>query len=168
MLKLCNAADLRIVTKGGGTKMSWGNPPQGIDVILSTRKLNRIIEHAAGDLTATVQAGCTVATLQKKLSEHRQWLALDPLWPKHIPLAESSPPMTAASIRAAYGTIRDQLIGVTVVLADGTIAQGGGKVVKNVAGYDLPKLFTGTRGRSVSFAKPPPGCIPHRAAKPSD
>jgi glycolate oxidase FAD binding subunit len=126
--------------------MSWGNPPQALDVILSTRKLNRIIEHAAGDLTATVQAGCTVATLQKKLSERGQWLALDPLWPERATIGGIIAANDSGALRATYGTIRDQLIGVTVVLADGTIARSGGKVVKNVAGYDLPKLFTGALG----------------------
>ena len=149
VLKLCNAAGLRVVTKGGGTKMGWGNPPQSLDVILSTRKLDRIIEHAAGDLTATNCRWATLqrgAALQEKLSERGQWLALDPLWPERATVGGIIATNDSGALRATYGSLRDQLIGVTVVLADGTIARSGGKVVKNVAGYDLPKLFTGSLG----------------------
>ena len=113
--------------------------------LIDTRGLDRIVEHAAGDLVVTAQAGVTLAALQDHVASSAQWLALDPPEPGAtlggvIATAASGPR------RLLYGTPRDLLIGITVVLADGTIAHSGGKVVKNVAGYDLGKLFTGSFG----------------------
>jgi glycolate oxidase FAD binding subunit len=146
LLQRCNADGLRVVARGGGTKLDWGNPPRGVEVILSTKKLDGVIEHASGDLTTTVQAGCTVGALQAALSARGQRLALDPLWPDRSTIGGIIATNDSGALRATYGTLRDHLIGITVVLADGTIARSGGKVVKNVAGYDLPKLFTGSFG----------------------
>lgn len=126
--------------------MGWGGPPDGADVVLSMRRLDRVLEHAAGDMTATAEAGCTIESLQRTLAERGQRLALDPLWPGRATVGGVLATADSGPLRVAYGAPRDLLLGVTVALADGTLARSGGKVVKNVAGYDLPKLFTGSFG----------------------
>jgi glycolate oxidase FAD binding subunit len=110
------------------------------------RRQNRVIEHAWADLTVTVEAGCTVAQLQRTLAEHGQRLAVDPLWPERATIGGILATNDSGVLRLRYGALRDLIIGVTLALADGTIAMSGGKVVKNVAGYDLPKLATGALG----------------------
>ena len=137
---------LSVVPRGGGTKLSWGNPPGRADVILSTRRLNRVLEHAAGDMTATVEAGCTVAEFQKTLARHGQRFALDPLFPERATIGGILATNDYGPLRYAFGSLRDLVLGITVALPDGTLARSGGKVVKNVAGYDLPKLMTGALG----------------------
>ena len=145
-LAAANSAGLRVIPRGGGTKLDWGNLPRGADVILSTRRLDHVLEHAAGDMTATVEAGCTIVALQQTLAEKGQRLALDPLWPNRATVGGVLATNDSGPLRHAFGSLRDLLIGVTVALPDGTLARSGGKVVKNVAGYDLPKLFTGSFG----------------------
>ena len=135
-----------VVPMGGGTKSDWGNPPERIDLVLSTLGLNRVLEHAAGDMTVTVEAGCTIAALQETLARHHQRLALDPLWPAVATVGGVVATNDAGPLRIAFGSVRDLVLGVTVALPDGTLASSGGKVVKNVAGYDLPKLMTGAFG----------------------
>lgn len=146
VLALANEKDQRVIPRGGGTKLGWGNSPDTVDVVLSLRRLNRVLEHAAGDMTATVEAGCTIAALQESLAERGQRLALDPMWPNRATVGGVLATADSGSLRWAFGPPRDLLLGVTVALADGTLARSGGKVVKNVAGYDLPKLFTGSFG----------------------
>jgi glycolate oxidase FAD binding subunit len=145
MLATTEADGRTVGLRGAGTKESWGGAGEPPDVMISTRGLDRVIEHAAGDLVVTVEAGAVLSDVQRTVGEAGQWLALDP-------------PETGATVggvvatatsgprRLRYGTPRDLLIGITVVLADGTVAKSGGKVVKNVAGYDLGKLFTGSYG----------------------
>ncbi|HWC35886.1 MAG TPA: FAD-binding oxidoreductase [Mycobacteriales bacterium] len=140
------AADGRSVgIRGAGSKETWGAVGVAPDAVISTRGLDRIVEHAAGDLVVTVEAGVALADVQRAVAEAGQWLALDPL---ETGATVGGVVATAASgpRRLRYGTPRDLLIGITVVLADGTVARSGGKVVKNVAGYDLGKLFTGSFG----------------------
>jgi glycolate oxidase FAD binding subunit len=145
VMRSAAADEQAIGVTGAGTKINQGSPPTALDVMVSTSRMDRILEHAAGDLVVTVQAGVPLAALQDHLARSRQWLALDP--PESgatvggVVAAAASGPR-----RLLYGTPRDVLIGVTVVLADGTVAKSGGKVVKNVAGYDLGKLFTGSFG----------------------
>ena len=115
------------------------------DVVLSTRRLNRILEHEPGDLTAIVEAGLRLSDLQAALEPHGQMLALDP--PGDPTIGACLAGDLSGPRRHRYGAMRDLVIGVTVVLADGTIASSGGKVVKNVAGYDLGKLYCGSEGR---------------------
>lgn len=145
MLATTEADGRTVGIRGGGSKESWGGAGEHPDVTISTRGLDRVVEHAAGDLVVTVEAGALLADVQRTVGQAGQWLALDP--------AEAGATVggvvaTAASgpRRLRYGTPRDLLIGITVVLADGTVAKSGGKVVKNVAGYDLGKLFTGAFG----------------------
>jgi len=144
-LRLADEAGLTVVPRGAGTKLAWGAPPTRADIVVSTRRLDAVLEHAAGDLVVRAQAGVPLEALQAQLAPASQWLALDPPEPG---ASLGGVVATAASgpRRQRYGTARDLLIGVSVVLADGTLAKAGGKVVKNVAGYDLCKLFTGSFG----------------------
>jgi len=145
-LRCADRDGLAVIPRGGGTKQDWGNPPRRADLVLSTARLNRVIEHAWADLTATVEAGCTFAELQRTLGEHGQRLAIDVLWPERATVGGILSTNDSGALRLAYGALRDLIIGITLVLPDGTIARSGGKVVKNVAGYDLPKLATGALG----------------------
>ena len=137
---------LKVAPRGGGSKLGWGNPPAGCDLVLSTARLDRVLEHAWADMTVIVEAGCRVADLQKALSEHKQRLALDPLWPEHATIGGILSTNDSGTLRVRYGSLRDLIIGITVALPDGNLAKSGGKVVKNVAGYDLAKLYTGALG----------------------
>jgi glycolate oxidase FAD binding subunit len=145
VMKLANRGRLGVAPRGGGTQMVLGNPPERLHLILDTTRMNRVLEHAAGDLVASVEAGVPVATLQEELAGAGQMLAIDGGEDGGtvggLIAANASGPR-----RHRYGTARDLLIGITVVLADGTVAKAGGKVVKNVAGYDLAKLMTGSLG----------------------
>lgn len=146
VMSCAEAARLRVAPRGGSTKMDWGSAPQSVDIVLSIKRLNRVLEHAWGDMTATVEAGCTVAQVQEILAEHGQHLALDPLWMNKATIGGVLATNDSGALRVRFGALRDLIIGITVVLPDGTIARSGGKVVKNVAGYDLPKLMTGALG----------------------
>jgi glycolate oxidase FAD binding subunit len=126
--------------------MGMGCPPQRGEIVLSLAALNHIIEHAPHDQTVTVEAGLPLATLQEHLARTGQWLALDPPLRPGATVGGLIATAVAGPRRLRYGGVRDQILGVQVALADGTLARGGGKVVKNVAGYDLPKLFTGALG----------------------
>ncbi|SEN97478.1 glycolate oxidase FAD binding subunit [Actinacidiphila rubida] len=134
-----------VLPVGAGTKTGWAAPPASCDLVLHTGGLARVTEYLPGDLVVVAEAGVPLGSLRQLLAEHGQMLALDP--PEAgatlggIVSANASGPR-----RLRYGTVRDLLIGVTVVLADGTVARAGGKVVKNVAGYDLGKLYTGAHG----------------------
>lgn len=108
--------------------------------------LNRVTEYAPEDMTVTVEAGITLSALQAELGRHRQWLPLDPPHPERLTIGGLIDANVSGPRRFGYGTIRDYLIGIKVALADGRIINSGGKVVKNVAGYDLAKLFIGGHG----------------------
>ncbi|MEO3802685.1 FAD-binding oxidoreductase [Nonomuraea sp. B1E8] len=146
VLRACAEQDLAVVPAGGGTKLHWGHPPERCDVLLDMCCMNEIIEHAAGDLVVRAQAGVTMDALAATLADKGQELALDPPFAEHTTVGGTLATATAGPRAFRYGTARDLLIGITVVLPDGTVAKSGGKVVKNVAGYDLGKLFTGSRG----------------------
>ncbi len=146
VLEYANRAGMLVAPRGGGTKMDWGTAAQAIDLMISSAKFARILEYAPADMTVTVGAGVTMAQLQSALAEHRQRLALDPLWPDRATVGGVIATNDGGALRLRYGGVRDLIIGITVVLGDGTIATSGGKVVKNVAGYDLPKLMSGALG----------------------
>lgn len=146
LLRFATDAGLSVIPRGGGSKLSWGNPPRRADILLCTAGLHRIVEHTWADMTVTVEAGCTIAELQRALAKHRQRLAVDPLWPERATVGGILSTNDTGALRLSYGGLRDLVIGMTLVLPDGTIAKSGGKVVKNVAGYDLPKLATGALG----------------------
>jgi len=131
---------------GGGTAASAGIPTARTGLVLGLRRLGRLLEHEPGDLTATVEAGMTVETFQTALRSRGQWMSLDPADAHLATVGGVLATNASGPRRHLYGTARDLLIGVTVVTADGAVVRGGGKVVKNVAGYDLPKLFVGSYG----------------------
>jgi glycolate dehydrogenase FAD-binding subunit len=140
------AADKQTVRiRGQGTKADWGVSPPPADLIIETRNLSGIVEHAASDLVVVVRAGMLLRNLQRTLSLSGQQLALDETVPG-ASVGGTVAANTSGPRRLGYGTVRDLLIGVTIVRPDGVVARAGGKVVKNVAGYDLCKLFTGSVG----------------------
>jgi glycolate oxidase FAD binding subunit len=131
---------------GGGTAASVGMPAAPAGLVLGLRRLSRLLEHEPGDLTASVEAGMTVEAFQSALRGRGQWMSLDPADARLATIGGVLATNASGPRRHLYGTARDLLIGVTVVTADGAVVRGGGKVVKNVAGYDLPKLFVGSYG----------------------
>ncbi|MCO5987517.1 FAD-binding oxidoreductase [Actinoallomurus spadix] len=145
LMRAAAAHGLTVVPRGAGTKTHWGAPPDGCDLLVDTRRLRRIVEHAAGDLVVKTEAGLPLDDLREALAGSRQQLALDPPPPGGT-VGGVLATGTAGPRRLLYGSARDLLIGITVVRADGVVAHAGGKVVKNVAGYDLGKLFTGSYG----------------------
>jgi glycolate oxidase FAD binding subunit len=147
--------------RGGGTKLEWGRPVPGPDLEICTGGLGRVLEHNAGDFTAVLQAGTPLSLAQEVFAGAGQMLALDPpLSPwgaagddAAIEAGEAGATIggivatnDSGPLRHRYGGVRDLVVGVTVVLSDGTIARAGGKVIKNVAGYDIGKLFAGAFG----------------------
>lgn len=139
-------AGVPVTPWGGGTAAAVGTPPARTGLVLALTRLNRLLEHEPGDLTASVEAGLTVAALQAALRARGQWLSLDPPEPERATIGGVVAANAAGPRRHLYGTARDLVIGLHVVTADGALVRGGGKVVKNVAGYDLPKLFVGSYG----------------------
>jgi glycolate oxidase FAD binding subunit len=135
-----------ILIAGNGTKIDWGGIVTGATKIISTQKLDRLIAHAVGDLTVTVEAGMTLAQLQTILATAGQFLPLDPSYPASATIGGIISTADTGAYRHRYGGVRDLLLGISFVRADGKIAKAGGRVVKNVAGYDMMKLFTGAYG----------------------
>ncbi|WP_067830731.1 FAD-binding oxidoreductase [Actinomadura kijaniata] len=136
---------LAVIARGMETRLDWGLPPQRCDLLLDTHRMDRIVEHAAGDLVVSAEAGTPIEKINAEVAAHGQRLSLD------CPIFASSVGGTIATAAAGprrllYGAPRDLVIGLTVVRADGKIARSGGKVVKNVAGYDLGRLFAGSWG----------------------
>ncbi|MGH3342958.1 MAG: FAD-binding oxidoreductase, partial [Carbonactinosporaceae bacterium] len=167
VLSVAAAHGLHVVARGTGTRLDWGSPPSDLDLVVDVSRMSGVVEHAAGDLVTVVRAGTPLAALQTALAPKRQRLALDPPDPgggtrvgMAAPAAPAAPAARTVSgtvggavatnasgpLRLGYGTPRDLLIGVTVVRADGKVAHAGGRVVKNVAGYDLGKLLAGSHG----------------------
>ncbi len=144
LLRAAAELHLTVVPRGSGSRIGWAPRPRTCDLIVETWKLDQVIEHAAGDLVVTVQPGVRLDELQGKLAAEGQRLALDP--PGGGTIGGILAAGVAGPLRFRFGAPRDLLIGITVVIADGTVAKAGGKVVKNVAGYDLGKLFAGSYG----------------------
>ena len=144
LLRAAAAFDLAVVPRGAGTGLGWGPPPSACDLVIDLQAMDQVIEHAAGDLVARVQAGATIGHLASVLGSAGQELALDV--PADATVGGVVATGTAGPRRFRYGAPRDLLIGITMVRADGVVAHSGGKVVKNVAGYDLGKLFSGSQG----------------------
>lgn len=135
-----------LVPCGGGTAIDAGFPPTRLDLVLSTRRMNRVVDYQPDDMTVTVEPGVTLADLERTLAERGQILPLDPPNPERATVGGLVATAASGSWRAAFGTPRDWVIGCRVVGVDGQEVRGGGQVVKNVAGYDLPKLYTGSYG----------------------
>lgn len=138
--------NLSVMPAGAGTKLGIGNLPQNVDVVLSTTRLNSVVEYEPADLTVTVEAGIRLKDLQTELVKHRQYLALNPPYADRCTIGGIVATNASGSFRLRHGTARNQVLGLRVVRADGTVVKSGGKVVKNVAGYDLNKLYIGAFG----------------------
>jgi glycolate oxidase FAD binding subunit len=145
VLRVAADRGLQVVVRGRGTALHWGLPPRGVDLVVSTARMEQVVEHVAGDLVCVVDAGTRIDTVNDAVRQHGQQLALDQ------PLPGSSVAGAMATTRSGprrllYGTPRDQVLGITMVRPDGVVAKAGGKVVKNVAGYDIAKLMGGAYG----------------------
>jgi glycolate oxidase FAD binding subunit len=149
VLSSATARGLAVAVRGGGTKIDWGSPPERCDVVLSTARIEGIVDHEPADLVCVVRAGTTLSSVQESLASapgFRQRLMLDP--PQSAGATIGGVVATAASgpLRTRFGTPRDLVIGASFVLSDGTVGRSGGKVVKNVAGFDVAKLLVGSLG----------------------
>ena len=144
LLRVAAGHDLAVLVRGGGSRLGWGVPPSRCDLLIDMAGMSALVEHAAGDLVARVQAGARMGDVAAVLAEAGQEIALDV--PAEATIGGVIGSALAGPRRLRYGTPRDLLIGITIVRADGTVAKSGGKVVKNVAGYDLGKLFAGSAG----------------------
>jgi len=134
-----------IVVRGGGTKLAWGRTPLPIDIVLSTKRLNRLVAHEHSDLTATAQAGARIDDVNRDLARHGQWLPIESAF-EGATIGGAIATNDSGPMRHRYGTPRDLLIGIRLALTDGRVIKSGGNVVKNVAGYDLGKLISGSFG----------------------
>lgn len=145
IMRVATEHDLTVAARGAGTKLTWGCPGDHLDVVVDLSAMNQVLAHEPGDLIVSTQAGCPLSAVQEACGAAGQRLALDEMVPGTTVggLIATNP---SGPLRVLAGTVRDLLIGVTIVLADGTIAHAGGKVVKNVAGYDLGKLLVGSYG----------------------
>jgi len=151
-LRETHLEQMRVAFVGGGTQISLGAPPQALDAVIHTDGLSRLVEYAPSDLVITVEAGMTLSQLQTAAAQHHQRLALDPPRPELATLGGIIATNAFGPRRTQFGSVRDLLIGITLILADGTVARGGGKVVKNVAGFDLPKVLCGSLGTLAMIA----------------
>jgi glycolate oxidase FAD binding subunit len=145
-MSLAHSQNWSVLPCGSGSKLGWGGVGKNVDLIVSTERLNRVIEHAVGDLTVTVEAGVKFADLQNLLLKTNQFLPLEPAYSQDATIGGIITTADSGSLRQRYGGVRDILLGISFVRSDGQIAKAGGRVVKNVAGYDLMKLFTGSYG----------------------
>jgi glycolate oxidase FAD binding subunit len=145
-LGLCQSEGMAVAPVGAGTRLEVGNPPSRLDVYLSTRALSGIVDHAAGDLTVVVRAGTPLETLNRELAPAGQYLPLDPPLPSRATIGGILALGEPGFRRRPGARPRDLLLGFEAVLANGTAVKAGGRVVKNVAGYELSKLFVGSAG----------------------
>jgi glycolate oxidase FAD binding subunit len=146
VLALAHREELAVIPWGGGTTMGMGHPPERFDIVLSLQRLNRVLEHEPADLVATAQAGISMDDLQRHLGSRGQWWPVDPPHSASATLGGVLATNASGPKRLLYGTARDLLIGIKVVHADGVISKAGGKVTKNVTGYDMMKLYIGSLG----------------------
>ena len=146
IVALTSQHGLSLMARGGGSRTNLGAIPEQIDVLLETSRLTRLLEHEAPDLTCHVEAGITLAALQEQLATKGQWLALDPPDAQQATLGGILASNACGPKRLRHGSARDLVIGLHVVQANGEVARSGGRVVKNVAGYDLNKLYIGSLG----------------------
>lgn len=146
MLAFASSNRWRVVPTGAGTWLEMGNKVLEAHLYISTRKMTRVIEYEPADLTATVEAGCTLSAFNANSAGHRQFIPLDPFGDPNATLGAIVATASYGPLRCAFGTPRDWVIGMRVAHADGKVTKAGGKVVKNVAGYDMCKLYTGSYG----------------------
>ncbi|HEX7124356.1 MAG TPA: FAD-binding oxidoreductase [Thermodesulfobacteriota bacterium] len=152
LLRVATELGAVVAPWGGGTKQSLGATPARVDLVASVERMNRVVEHEPADLTATFEAGIRLADANAHLGRAGQWLALDPPHADRATLGGVLAANASGPSRLRYGTARDLVIGIRVVHADGTITKGGAKVVKNVTGYDMNKLYIGSLGTLAVIA----------------
>ncbi len=145
-LRWASSTRLSVVVRCAGSKDGWGRPPRDVDVLLRTTRLDRILAHEADDLTATVEAGARLHDVNRALATRGQFLPFDPPDAHLATIGGVLATNDAGPWRHRHGTSRDRLIGMTVVMPDGLVSSSGGRVVKNVAGYDLGRLMVGSHG----------------------
>ncbi len=138
--------EFSVIPAGSGTKLGIGNLPRKVDLVLSTQRLNNMIEYEPADLTVTAQAGMRLADLQEQLSENGQFLPLDPAYTSLATVGGIAAANASGPLRMRHGTPRNQVLGMRVIRSDGTVVKSGGRVVKNVSGYDINKLYIGSYG----------------------
>ena len=146
ILGWASSEGLTVSVVGGGTKLTWGAPSGPVDLLLSTTRLRAVIDHRHGDLTTTVESGAPLSAVNKTLTGQRQWLPWDPPWADRATIGGIVATNDSGPRRHGYGSVRDSIIGLTIARIDGAVAKAGGIVVKNVAGYDLSRLLTGSFG----------------------
>ena len=146
VLSTANSDGKKVTPWGGGTQMSLGNPPSGLDLVIGMDRLNRVLFHEPGDLVASFEAGISLETLNRELARVGQTLPLEAPMPSKATIGGILAANHSGPFRLSNGVPRDWLIGIKVVHSDGTITKSGGRVVKNVTGYDLNKLYTGSFG----------------------
>jgi glycolate dehydrogenase FAD-binding subunit len=146
VLALAAEESLAVVPRGSGSALDLGHPPARVDIVLDLRRMDRIVDYNPDDLTASVEAGVTAERLAARLADRRQLLPVDPPGAASRTLGGLAATAAAGPLRARYGTLRDLLLGVRFVQADGTVTWGGARVVKSVTGYDVPKLMVGSLG----------------------
>src|SRR5699024_5693105 len=146
VLRYANEHEKTVNIISGGTKRGYGGAMKEADILLSLAGCEGIVEHSIGDLTLTVRPGTTLKEISDRLAEHGQCLALDPSWPELATIGGIISANESGPKRLLYGSARDLVIGTRIVYADGRVIRTGGKVVKNVAGYDMNKLFIGVMG----------------------
>ncbi|HZY30523.1 MAG TPA: FAD-binding oxidoreductase [Candidatus Methylomirabilis sp.] len=146
VMRLASSERLSVVPWGNGTKTSLGGIPERVDLLVGLARFNRVIEHEPADLTATIQGGALLREVQACLGQRGQFLPLDPPLAARATIGGILAANASGPRRLLYGAARDLLIGIRVVHADGTTTTGGAKVVKNVSGYDMPKLYIGSLG----------------------
>jgi glycolate oxidase FAD binding subunit len=145
-LRLCTKAQAAVIPWGGGTALALGNPPRRADVVIKLHKLDRVVEHDAANLTVSAQCGATLNDLQAAIAAQKQLVPIDAPLPERATIGGIVAANLNGPRRACYGGVRDLVIGMKILLADGAQIKAGGKVVKNVAGYDMCKLFVGSLG----------------------
>ena len=146
ILRYANENRLAVIPVGGGTQLGLGHPPERAEIALSLSRLDQIVAHEPADMTVTVQAGISIAALQAHLARHGQCLPYDPPLPGRATIGGIIATREAGPLRQAFRGVADRLLGIQVVTASGKIAKAGGRVVKNVSGYEMGRLYTGSLG----------------------
>lgn len=146
VLRFAAAQHLSVIPAGSGSKLQSGNPPEKVDIVLAMTRINEVVEYEPADLTVTVEAGIQLTALQEKLADNGQFLPLNPPYASRCTLGGIVAANASGALRLRYGTARNLVLGLRVVHASGTVVKSGGKVVKNVAGYDVNKLYIGSFG----------------------
>jgi glycolate dehydrogenase FAD-binding subunit len=146
ILRLCRSQGWRCLPAGKGTWLFGGQPPSRVDVVMSMTRMDRVLEYEPADLTMTCEAGIGLDLLARRTNPGGQWLPLDPPGLPRGTLGAMVATASTGSLQAGFGTVRDHVLGATLITTDGDRLHLGGRVVKNVAGFDLLRMITGSWG----------------------